>query len=63
MPKTAAKMSVEEQNRRRRYRKAIALIRKWMSEDPAYDERVGKALDQERFPITMGRERRQPWTS
>ena len=27
--------------RRERYRKAAALLRKWASEDPEYDERVG----------------------
>lgn len=55
MPKTAPR-ELTERSRQRRYRKAAALIRKWMSEDPEYDECVGKALEQERFPVTIGRD-------
>ena len=33
--------------RRRRYRKAAALIRRWMTEDDAYNERVGALVEQE----------------
>lgn len=36
-----------EANKLRRYRMAAALLRKWMSEDKTYDERVGAALEQE----------------
>jgi hypothetical protein len=32
--------------RQRRYLQAAALLRKWMVEDPQYDERVGNALEQ-----------------
>jgi len=33
--------------RRERYRKAAELLRKWTTEDPEYDERVGEVLEME----------------
>ncbi len=56
MPRTTQKELTEERNRQRRYRKAAALIQKWMSEEPEYDECVGNALEQERFPIAIDRD-------
>ncbi len=37
----------EDRVRSKRYRQAALLLQKWVEEDPAYDERAGKALDQE----------------
>ena len=33
--------------RRARYRKAVEMIRRWAKEDPEYNERVGRILDEE----------------
>ena len=33
--------------RRARYRKAAEMIRRWAEEDPAYNERVGRLLEEE----------------
>jgi len=46
-------IEVIEANKQRRYRSAAALLRKWMAEDKAYDERTGAALDQELKDDTM----------
>jgi hypothetical protein len=32
--------------RQRRYLQAASLLKKWLVEDPQYDERVGNALEQ-----------------
>jgi hypothetical protein len=45
MPETATQ--ADNRVRSTRYRQAALLLDKWASEDPAYDERAGAALDLE----------------
>lgn len=47
MPRTRTEIPPEVANRVRRYKKAAALLRKWMAEEDDYDERVGTVLEQE----------------
>jgi hypothetical protein len=47
MPETTTKPDQIASNRTRRYKKAAALIRKWMAEEDDYDETVWPALEQE----------------
>jgi hypothetical protein len=47
MPETIRKTSQTVSNRVRRYKKAAALLRKWMAEEDGYDETTWPALEQE----------------